>query len=112
MASQIDLWSEFEYCCAQWKCVLEDSIKDNLPFAHILLLVSIRTFDREQKYMLLVHNPKYTSSIRWFNDDPVLIKLIQKYFGIVTIEFKENISIVDHPGEKSLEQMTLIKEKP
>lgn len=89
------LYDEFEWCCKQWSFVLRELRDTNKHIADVLSLVSIKTFDREKNYILLAYNPKYKQRIKLFDNNPIIIESIQKYFGKVTIEFKENHSIVD-----------------
>jgi len=107
---EIDLWVEFKYCCEQWSHVLEDSQQGVQPFERMLSLVSIKTFDRVKKHLLIVYNPKHAATIRLFSCNQELVGFIQKYFGKVTVEFKENNSIVAHSDDRLFKQESIINE--
>ena len=96
------LYEEFEYCYSQWKLLLLEAYESNKAIANILSSVSIKTFDKEHNYMLLAYNPKHKLRIQLFDSNPIVIQLIQKYFGIVNIKFKENHSIVDPQDIKEM----------
>lgn len=96
------LYEEFEYCCSQWKQLLYEAYESNKAIANILSLVSIKTFDRDHNYILLVYNPKHKLRIQLFDSNPIIIQIIQKYFGRVNIKFEENRSIVDPQDIKEI----------
>lgn len=91
-----ELYKDYEYCCDQWIKVLDDASQDrNINIYHILLKVSIKTYDKHNKKLILAHNPKHKGNISLFDTNPVLLGIIEKHFGKMDIVFQANSSIVD-----------------
>lgn len=96
MINLSELYKDYEFCCDQWKKVLDDEVITSMfMFSLVLSRVSIKIYDKKNNILELAYNPRHEAIMPMWKDNEDMLEIIRKYFGKMDIVFKANSSIVD-----------------